>query len=277
MDGRLEHLPFEGLSNARDLGGFMGKAGKHTQYQKMLRSDNLSRITAQDIRALMEVYHLRYVIDLRGNHEINPAEDKPIPGVKHLSLPIRIEHDGDLPHNPKTPVFNVDDRLMRTIEYLYKIDTNGDCSKAMEAVYRQSVNSAQAIHCWREFFLLALDHKEGSMLFHCASGKDRTGVAAMLFLKALGVEDRDIIQDYLESEICFQARKSQRREYLLNHGVTDEKLISSVLMLSGVQENWIRAAIDEVDTRFGGIHRYWKNALGLNEIELDQLSSLYLE
>lgn len=48
-------------------------------------------------------------------------------------------------------------------------------------------------------------------------------------------------------------------------------------MLSGVQENWIRAAIDEVDTRFGGIHRYWKNALGLNEIELDQLSSLYLE
>lgn len=277
MDRRLEHLPFEGLANARDLGGFSGKEGKHTRYQKMLRSDNLSRITAQDIRALKEVYHLRYVIDLRGNHEINPSEDIPIPGVKHLSLPIRIEHDGALLHNPNTPVFDVDDRLMRTIEYLYKIDPNGDCSKAMEKIYRESVNSAQAIHCWREFFLLSLDHKEGSMLFHCASGKDRTGVAAMLFLKALGIEEKPIIQDYLTSDICFQMRKSQRREYLLSHGVRDKKLISSVLMLSGVQENWIKAAIDEIDTRFGGIYRYWKEALGLSERQLDRLSSLYLE
>ena len=35
------------------------------------------------------------------------------------------------------------------------------------------------------------------ILFHCTAGKDRTGVAAALILKALGVSREDIVEDYL--------------------------------------------------------------------------------
>ena len=34
------------------------------------------------------------------------------------------------------------------------------------------------------------------MLFHCSAGKDRTGVAAILILLALGASDKTIAEDF---------------------------------------------------------------------------------
>lgn len=271
-----ETLVFEGLPNARDLGGYQGEGGKHVVYKRMLRSYSLSRITSHDIQVLKEEYNLKYDIDLRGDKEINPAEDIRIPGVEFISLPIRKDHDGFLPRNPNTPHYDVDERMERTIDYLFKIDPNGICAKAMEPVYRDSVSSQQAISCWRKFFQLVLDTKEGSILFHCASGKDRTGICAMLFLKLLGVSDEDIIYDYLLSDTNFAERKAKRREYLKSHGVDDENLIDSILMLSGVQRNWMEAAIDEIEVHHQGIEHYFEDALGFSKEQIQQLKTTYL-
>lgn len=39
------------------------------------------------------------------------------------------------------------------------------------------------------------------MVFHCTAGKDRTGVAAFLILSALGVSEKQIVEDYLYTNL----------------------------------------------------------------------------
>lgn len=45
---------------------------------------------------------------------------------------------------------------------------------------------------------------DGGVLFHCHSGKDRTGLIAALILALLRVPDADIIADYVLSRVCLQ-------------------------------------------------------------------------
>lgn len=44
--------------------------------------------------------------------------------------------------------------------------------------------------------LAVIAHSEGATAFHCAAGKDRTGILAAALLLALGAQDETIIQDY---------------------------------------------------------------------------------
>ncbi len=49
---------------------------------------------------------------------------------------------------------------------------------------------------------------EGPVVFYCAAGKDRTGLVAALVLGLLGVDDRDICEDYAATgEVAAQLRQ----------------------------------------------------------------------
>src|SRR5699024_2564191 len=53
------------------------------------------------------------------------------------------------------------------------------------------------------------DQKDG-VLFHCAAGKDRTGIIAMLLLGLVGVGRADIITNYMMTEIYISENPSMR-------------------------------------------------------------------
>ncbi|MBT8876981.1 protein tyrosine phosphatase, partial [Lactobacillus delbrueckii subsp. bulgaricus] len=52
----------------------------------------------------------------------------------------------------------------------------------------------------REIFKEMLDLEDDeALLYHCSMGKDRTGMVSVIVLMALGLEDREILRDYLLS------------------------------------------------------------------------------
>ena len=62
-------LAWEACYNARDLGGLPTVDGGYTRWQAVIRTDLLSRLTAQGKRALLD-YGVRTIIDLRGPKEV---------------------------------------------------------------------------------------------------------------------------------------------------------------------------------------------------------------
>src|SRR5699024_12834665 len=64
---------------------------------------------------------------------------------------------------------------------------------------------------YRKMFNVLLENdKEGeSVVFHCTAGKDRTGVAAFLILSALGVSEKQIVEDYLYTNLFFDNYSSE--------------------------------------------------------------------
>ena len=55
-------------------------------------------------------------------------------------------------------------------------------------------------------FQAILEHS-GATLFHCASGKDRTGVIAALLQKLIGVDDEEVINEYRRSGLDTRTEK----------------------------------------------------------------------
>ena len=68
-------------------------------------------------------------------------------------------------------------------------------------LYKQMPFGNPAYH---ELFRLLEEHRV-PLLFHCTCGKDRTGIAAMLVLLALGVSREDAIADYMLTNVYRKA------------------------------------------------------------------------
>jgi hypothetical protein len=71
---RSRNLDWDGLLNARDLGGHPTEDGGKTRWDSVVRADSVRQLTDDGWRALVD-YGVRTIVDLRSNEEL--AEDPP--------------------------------------------------------------------------------------------------------------------------------------------------------------------------------------------------------
>ena len=161
------------VHNFRDLGGYPTADGRQTVWRKVFRADGLYRLTNEDVAALRPLA-LQTVIDLRTPDELSesgtfPLDQHPV-DFHHLSI---IDHTWDL---DEAHQFSGDQSAFLQSKYHLMLQQGG-----------QRVGQALRI----------LSAQESSpVVFHCAAGKDRTGVLAALLLSSLGVDDAQICADY---------------------------------------------------------------------------------
>src|ERR1700733_15527869 len=84
-------LALAGAANTRDVGGLPATDGRHTVSRRLLRSDNLQDLSAEDVRRLIDDYGVRTVADLRADIEIRaggpgPMTREPLVADEQLSL-----------------------------------------------------------------------------------------------------------------------------------------------------------------------------------------------
>lgn len=166
-------LKLEGTRNTRDLGVYKTLEGKNLGHNLFFRSDNTSNLSDLDIEKLKKEYDLRYVIDLRSVEEVSSAPDKlsNIEGIKYYNIPVVISKE--------------------QIKSLIKGNSDlGD-------VFIESLNRKDIV---KKIFDTISSAEDGSVLFHCTNGKNRTGIVAALLLGLNGVSKEDIISDY--SALC---------------------------------------------------------------------------
>ncbi|MGY1620320.1 tyrosine-protein phosphatase [Geodermatophilus sp. SYSU D00691] len=188
-----------GTANTRDLGGLPTTDGGHTLPGRILRSDNLQTLTADDVRLLVDELKVREVIDLRTTAEVllegrGPLRDVPDVVHRHFSLlPERghrtdvfaVEEDDELPELPAGWQESV---LPRQV-------AEGDEHEppAVRSYLGYLHDRADAVV---EALRALADGGPGAAVVHCAAGKDRTGVVVALSLAVAGVPHDEIVADY---------------------------------------------------------------------------------
>lgn len=183
----------------RDLGGLPTADGASTAPGRILRSDNLQTLSADDVARLRTEFGLREVIDLRTTAEIllegrGPLREVPDVAHRHFSLiPERGHH---------TDVFAVEEN-----------DPLGDLPSGWteSLLPRQAAAHDQAeppaVRSYLGYLADRADHvvgalralaapEPGASVVHCAAGKDRTGVVVALSLAVAGVPHEEIVADY---------------------------------------------------------------------------------
>lgn len=190
MINNIHILELQSVGNIRDLGGFQAGNGKQLKYGKIFRSAHLHHLSATDQMAL-QALGVNKVIDFRGVEEQENEPDKPMPGTQYFLFPVF--------SSTSIPVIN--EAFMK--DMLHNKDLLIDLlfrqKEQMQEVYRDFVLEESALKAYRDFFqtLLESGKPNDTVLFHCTAGKDRTGFAAALFLRCMGVARNSIINDYL--------------------------------------------------------------------------------
>ena len=115
------------------------------------------------------------------------------------------------------------------------------------------------------------------ILIHCASGKDRTGVACMLILLALGVDREIVLEDYLLTNVyqrdAIQKKLEEDKDIILAHPEREEL----DRMTFGVTEEIGKIVLDAIFNEYGNVETYFEKEFHINRNELQRLRSLYTE
>lgn len=263
-----QSLQTKTLNNARELGGYVMRDGRQIRRGKLLRSFFLAEATEEDIRILRETYDLRLVLDMRSEDEIEQEPDPEIPGVRWVHVPI-IDFE-ELQDNQEEVDWSSPESVVKeTARFLQE----GDAEKA----YAHDLESSFGQAGFRAFFREILNCTDGAALWHCHTGKDRTGIGAGLLLEVLGAEWDTILADYELSSLFF-AEGIREAEKLARSMGYDEEMVEKISGLTdGVHAGFLENAWDYLRESWGSPVGYVTNALGITEREIEILRERYLE
>ena len=234
-------MRFPSSSNFRQV----GVPGRHgTPLRHLYRSDHLGALNEADARQIRDLGISR-VLDFRGREERTSAACR-LADVTVLSLPI-------------------EPTIVQTLTGLVASGhqlTGEDVASHMQDTYRGFVR--HSTERFAEFFAHLLASNEPTV-FHCTAGKDRTGFAAALLLKALGVPDDEVMRDYLLTNDRLELPEASRL------GLPRE----AMEVLWRVQPSFLQAAYDEVNAGYGSLENYLRAGLRLGPAERERLGVLY--
>jgi len=143
----------------------------------------------------------------------------------------------------------------------------------MVGAYRQFVAMPSGLAAYRRLFSTLLEPGRLPALFHCATGKDRTGWATAVLLMLLGVPDEAVRAEYLLTN-DYLLPALQPVFALFGAAGGDPELLRPLL---GVDPSYLDAAVDEMRARYGTVESYFADGLRLDAAAQEQLKALLLE
>ena len=253
-------LPFTGAHNFRDLGGYKTEDGRRIKWGKIYRSDNLHSLTDEDVKYLSRL-NIKSVVDFRSDEERESEPDRLTPDMTQVLLPIKFQ--------PK----ELDDE---TLKNLMKNLTFGTLDSSNLLTDFNIVIVKDFADEYKKFFRHVIENNAEPIVFHCTAGKDRAGFASAMILTVLGVPRDKVIEDYLLTNTYVKDHvDSEMLEIELKTFFRADT--DNLRKINLVEERYIQAAFDTIDSEWGGMDNYISTALSLTEEDILKLQNFYLE
>ncbi|MVU77167.1 protein-tyrosine-phosphatase [Nocardia sp. ET3-3] len=221
-------LPLPGVENARDVGGYRTVDGRQVRTGLVYRSGELS--TASDpALAYLTGHDLKFDDDLRLRSEIAKAPDRVAAGAAYR---------------------NVDVVGQASPEVIASAQNAGP------DLYRAFITTPGANEGFAAILHDIIDTTAGTVLYHCSSGKDRTGWTTAVLLTVLGVDRQTVYYDFLLSNYYRDAAPGDTA--------------------NGVVATALDAAFDQADQSYGSFDNYVRNGLKLTDADVAALQAKML-
>lgn len=239
------------VPNLRDLGGYRTVDGGEVARGLVYRSDAFIGMSAEDIKKI-EPLGLKNDYDLRLTAEAKAAPDELPTNVRRHLLNVMADAN-----SAALPDINA---LLRKPKEANAILGDGKVEALFIAGYREFITLPSANRAYRTLFVSLADGKNLPAVFHCASGKDRTGWAAAALLTLLGVAKETVMADYMRTnEFTLPQSASVIDGFVAAGG--DRAIPEAII---GVKPEYLEASIDEMQKRYGTIEAYFAKGLGID-------------
>jgi protein-tyrosine phosphatase len=202
--------------------------------------------------------------DLRTEAERTPLPDELPPGVNNIWLDVLKDATGSAPTNLLA--------LLQNPEEGNKELGDGKIEAIFVKSYRDFVSLSSAKTAYHELFTSLADQNKLPALFHCTTGKDRTGWAAAALLTLLDVPKETVMKDYLRSNDYILPLYKEVIDAFVDGGGAE----SIPQAIFGVKVEYLEASFDEMQTKYGSIENYFSEALGIDDKTQKALRDMYL-
>jgi len=239
------------VPNLRDVGGYKTRDGATVARALAYRSDTFYPMTAGDDKKL-EVLQLKNDYDLRTTAEAKAEPDEMPPGVEYHLLNVLADAKSAAPAELE--------KLLHEPKKANVALGGGKIEALFEEGYREFIDLPSAKQSYRTLFLSLADLEELPAVFHCTTGKDRTGWAAAALLTLLGVPPETVMEDYMRTnEYTLPQFKRTIDEFVAAGGDRD-----IAVAVFGVKPEYLQASFDEMHKRYGSIESYFSEGLGID-------------
>lgn len=266
-------LPLEGVLNARELGGLPLKNGHRVRPGQLIRSGRLSDLTKKDHEILETHWHVTDIADLRDEQEVWGHPDRKLNGAALHRLPIFSGTAAGISRSDQS-----DDSGTAAVEIAIRraqlLGPDG-AKRLLEQIYTDMVSQTYCLDRLRDFFQLLLSHGKGTFLWHCTSGKDRTGLCCALLLWALGATWDTIFEDYLFTNRQTHAYREALCADMKRRGARTE-YITQIRILESVDAAYLRGCFSIIHQSFGSMDVFMAERLGVTETAREKLRQRYV-
>jgi len=249
-------LPVEGSINLRDMGGYASRTGGRVKHGMLYRSGGMASLSEAG-QAQIRALGIHTICDFRRTSE---RERFPTLWWKD-SATVYWTRDHEDASGVLGELIADDSSTPETMR------------DAMIAIYLEiPVEHAAS---YREMFdRLLAGHVP--LLFNCAAGKDRTGVAGVLLLHALDVPRETIIEDYLlTNQAALALDNRQRRDPARAAKIAAYPELFQPLLTADTA--YLDALFGVLDARYGGIDGYLETVLGVDADARARLRALLVD
>ena len=264
-------IGLEQVINARDLGGIPLSDGRRVKKGRLIRCGSLADASDDDVRRLEQEFHIALDFDLRSSTEIKHNPDRAIPGVRYVPLPVLDE----------TGIREEEKKAFKTSgqppEFFLEICRDRDAQQFAKFMYTSLVTNEYTQLQYSAFFNLMLAQEEGVILWHSSQGKDRTGLAAAFLLSALGADRETVLADYALSAVPYEREFDAICALAARMGYGEEAVIETARTFISVNINYFKAALDVIDTQFGGMQAYLRDILSVSDEDIATLRHRYTD
>lgn len=251
----------DGVLNFRDMAGLTAPDGVVAP-ATLMRSGHLAEASDADLAAL-EPLGIHSVVDFRQEADRlgDGGADRLPAGSRQVLLPVA---------DPGGAGAEFRHLLMEGDGDALRARFGGGQADAQAAAQTAAQATDPAKHETYAAFLRHVVDAPGPLLFHCSAGKDRAGWAATLIGISLGVDDDQLMEHYLLSNV--HRPVDQRLEYYRSRGVDAEV----ILPFLRVDEAYLQAALDAVDDGWTSRESYLSDALGFGADDIARMREKYL-
>ncbi len=242
--------------NFRELGGYATENGRVIREGQFYRSGPLGMLNEDELEFVKSL-NIRHVFDFRSDTEISELPDPQLPAAVYHPINALTDAEGK-------PV-NFSPKVIEQTDFSEQLGSN-----FLEIMY----GNLPFTKAYKEMFEV-IKKKETPILFHCTAGKDRTGIAAVLIMILLGVDEETALYDY---ELTNEYRVSAIERFLerLAEVIGDnEDLRHSLRGVEGVNRENAEISLRRIRERFGDYETFFKAQFGIDEKMQAELAEFY--
>ena len=222
------------VENMRDIGGYSIGNNLVVKLGKIIRTNVITNLNEEELN---EIKNMGFtdIIDLRSDDEVNRKNGVFFNNHNFNYNHIAINGDGKLPKD--------ENDIVNT--------------------YMEMLEGKEQI---RKIFEI-LSNSTGGVIYYCNVGKDRTGLITALILKLLGVDNKDIVADYIASGVFLEKKL---KDYAIEINNPD------ILKVTVPKSETIFKVLENIDNEYGSIEGFLLN-VGITKKQIEVIKEKYIE